>query len=327
MFSYALSLLTGRMLLVNITEPCSLQNFLLLNKVNWLRNVENFTNLTKHYIPIDHWWRGEIQSSKLSQINFLVYKNDTDVLVVSTGLSIIRHLTVNPAHHNKIVNQLGYPLDKFNIENLIHRWFYELFKLTEKVETKFKRKLYYLKPYQSDELICAQIRIGGDYGIQFMKENETKLFWNFIRNNLTLNHNKELEKNRVPIRLFVTSDSAKVIDDANKQMPDDQFEVIGFPKNSFHINFATQNKKKCQDIENLIVEWLLLGNCTMGVISHSGFGFIGILNRDLSKLNMSQFYVFTNPQRLKEKFWRRELHQRDFYQFSYSFLYLEFNNN
>ena len=45
MFAYAISLLSDRKLLVNVTTPCNLENFLQPNEINWLLNVPNFDKI------------------------------------------------------------------------------------------------------------------------------------------------------------------------------------------------------------------------------------------------------------------------------------------
>ena len=320
LFAYAISLLTDRHLLINMTVPCNIENFLLPNKVNWLKQIDNFANLTKYRIPIENLWRGKINESKLSQINFLTYHSQIDVLIVNSGLNLIKHLTINPAHHSKITIQLGYTLDEFKNEFLIHKWFHFLFKFSDQLKIKLDKKIKILKPNQSTHLICAQIRIGGEYGLPFMSRNQTNIFWEFIKNNLTL-------LSQQPTTIFVTSDTPQVIKEARKQFnsSNEINRLVAFEENSFHINFSNENKKKCQDIGDLIVEWLLLGHCTMGLVSHSGFGLIGILNRENYKYDYeNKFYIYSNPIQLEKNFWNRKSNL-SFFPFNYSFLYLEFN--
>jgi len=321
LFAYAISLLSDRHLLINMTVPCNIENFLLPNKVNWLKHVDGFDNLTRHQIPIENLWRGKMNESKLSQINFLSYHSQTEVLIVKRGLNLINHLTINPAHHFKIKSQLGYSLDEFKIEYLIHKWFNLLFKFSDQLKIKFEKKLKLLKPHQSTRLICAQIRIGGEYGLSFMLHNQTNIFWNFIKHNLTA-----LSKH-LPTTIFVTSDTLQVLKEVRTllKFSNERTKIVTFEENSFHINFSKKYKKKCQDIGDLIVEWLLLGHCSMGLVSHSGFGLVGILNRKNDKYEYeNQFYVYTNPIQVKKNFWNRKANL-DFYPFDYSFLYLEFN--
>lgn len=175
--------------------------------------------------------------------------------------------------------------------------------------TKFNKLKAKLKPNKFTKLICAQIRIGGEYGIGFMSNENTKDFWKFINDNF-------FKRNNNNYKLFITSDKPYVIDEAYKQFDNDK--LVAFRNNSFHINF----KDSCADFGNLIMDFSLLSLCDMGVISHSGFGFVGIMNQE--NFNSNNFYVFTNPVLIKKAYWdRRNL---SFYQFDKSFLYFEFDS-
>ena len=311
MFAYAISLLSDRKLLVNVTTPCNLENFLQPNEINWLLNVPNFDNLTRKILPLD--WRGEMNESGLRRINFLNYESKTDIIVVKTGLNLIKHLTVNKKHHEKL-NQLGYSIDNFNIEYLVEKWYKKLFKFSPALELKYNQLLKDLKPNDNTKLICAQIRIGGEYGLKFMPRNNTKYFWDLIKDKF-ININTQYD-----YRLFITSDYPDVIDEALEEFGHDK--IIGFRNNSFHINWFKDKKKSCNDIGNLILDFSILSQCDMGVISHSGYGFIGIMNRE-DKTSLDHFYVYTNPDIMKFKFWSRI--NLKFIKFSNSLLYLEFN--
>jgi hypothetical protein len=60
----------------------------------------------------------------------------------------------------------------------------------------------------------------------------------------------------------------------------------------------------------------------MAVISHSGFGILGVLNRKNTECLKENFYVYTNPFNLKQNFWNRN--NLSFHKFSKSLLYLEY---
>jgi len=70
------------------------------------------------------------------------------------------------------------------------------------------------------------------------------------------------------------------------------------------------------------MDFNLLGNCDYAVVSHSGFGILGVIKRKIK--DFKNIYVFTNPEQIKSKFWNRN--NLSFYSLDSSFLYLEFNN-
>jgi hypothetical protein len=67
----------------------------------------------------------------------------------------------------------------------------------------------------------------------------------------------------------------------------------------------------------------MLGVCDMGVVSHSGFGLVGILNRP-NKLDLANFYVFTNPTEKKKRLVSNK--GLSFHSFNSSLLYIQYSN-
>jgi hypothetical protein len=302
-------LITDRILVINVTVPCKLSNFLIPNEIKWLQDIPNLNNLSKLMIPIN--WRGKVIDSGFSKINFLNYTQD--IIVIKTGMQLIKHLTINNNHQIKL-KQLGFKIDDFNIEHLIYNWYNRLFKFEENMDKRYNKLIKQLKPSVDTKLICAQIRIGNEFGIPFMKREETKKFWNFIKNQF-INKNKEY-------KLFITSDHSDVIDEAFRVFNKTD-KLIAFKENSFHITLFDHKKKKCDQVADLLFDFNILGDhCDMGVVSHSGFGMIGILNRK-NQNDLNNFYVYTNPANLKSEYWNRN--NLDFVQYNNSLLYLEFN--
>ncbi len=108
-------MITDRILVINVTVPCKLSNFLIPNEIKWLQDIPNLNNLSKLIIPIN--WQGKIKRSGISKINFMKLKHD--IIVIKTGMQLIKHLTINKNHQIKL-KQLGFKIDDFNIEHLIY---------------------------------------------------------------------------------------------------------------------------------------------------------------------------------------------------------------
>jgi hypothetical protein len=280
---YAISLLTDRTFIIKneLSKNCFLQKFLLPNEINWLNNVTDiYNNLTRNYIEFS--WYGKIKDSHFSQINFLEYYEDTDILTASTGMQLIKHLTINKNHHEKI-KQLGYSLNEFTIENMIDKWYNKLFKLNNNLDKNLNE---IISRVNNSRFICAQIRIGGEMGIPFVPRSNTKLFWNFIRTNFLANNSIK------DFKLFVTSDFADVVDEAYNEFGANN--VIGFKNNSFHIHFASNLNKTCDDVGKIILDFSILSKCEYGIVSLSGFGMFGYINR--KDKNYKNLYVYNNNQ-------------------------------
>ncbi|CAF1024736.1 unnamed protein product [Brachionus calyciflorus] len=65
--------------------------------------------------------------------------------------------------------------------------------------------------------------------------------------------------------------------------------VLYLDNSSFHID---QNVNECDQMENVLLEFNLMQNCDIGVVSHSGFGMLALLNRPDP---FKDLYVFTKP--------------------------------
>lgn len=303
---YAISLLTDRKLVIKFTKPCNLEKYLEPNQVNWLIDIPS--NLTKKLISLN--WIGKINESDLVKINFLTYYKDTDVLVIRESQHLMKHLTGNPNHHEKI-KQLGYTLENFNIESVLPIWYRKLFKFTPSMQLKFNEKLNQVKPTKNSKLICAQVRTGGGYDHPFMQYKNVYLYWKLIKE-------KFINNQTYDYRVFITSDNPNVINEAYQEF--EKGKLVGFKENSFHIN--TNNN--CNDIGNLILDFNLLGNCDMGIVSKSGFGMIGIISNP--HFVEKNFYLYID-QSIKLKFFVNKNLSTiydSFYQFNYSLLYYEF---
>lgn len=305
--SYALSLIMDRKFLIRMTKPCQLEDYLIPNELDWSpSNVPNLNKMKHHYLSID--WRGYINESSFSKINFIEYYKQTDVIITQINMQLIKHLTINSKHHKRI-KQLGYLVNEFNLEMLIYKWFNKLFKLNAQLEAEYESLIKKLKPTSESKLICAQIRI-----FNYKESSMVKLFWKFIKNNFIKNNEENYYK------IFVTSDKAYVIDESVKIFGAEH--VFGLKNNSFHINYI---QKSCDYTMKLILDFKILGMCDMAVVSHSGFGMVGLLNRVFNQNSYQNLYVHSNPENMRKQFWNRK--NLTFVPFDASLFYLEFNKN
>jgi len=298
MTAYAMSLLMDRRFIIDVSTPCRLEEAFEPNEVNWLFSSlpSNYSHLSKYRYYIEY---SIFYVNILSKKNFLKFKQNTDVILVRTGYDLLRNLANNPKHHAKI-KSLGYSIDTFNIESLFYVWFRKLFKFKPYLESTFQEMLKKLKPNSKTKLICAQIRIGGNKDKQFVYPSQVELFWKKIQDKFITNKHD--------YRIFITSDKSFVIDEALKEFGRDK--LIGFKNRSFHISnkymkLPPLKQNECKKISELFLDFHVLGKCDMGLISHSGFGIVGILNRE-NKSDSDNFYIFTNPVEKKKDYWSME---------------------
>jgi hypothetical protein len=302
-----------RKLIISVKNPCKLENYLVPNELTWNEMIPNYSDLSKYefFIHYDYLF----VNYKLPTIDFTQFKPDIDVIIIRTGFNLIKHLTLNKNHHKKI-ESLGYSVQEFNIESQLFYWYRKLFKLNDRLQDKYNQMLAESKPLGNNvsKLICIQARFGiKNLDTKFMPQSDSQLYWQFILNKFNLNDDKS--------KIFITTDRQEVIDEAMQAFGREK--VIAFKDRSFHIAHrkTIRDESECDKISELYLDFLLLSECNMGIISQSGFGMIGILNRK-DKTDLDNFYAYTNPKRLKINYSdRRKL---GFFQFNSSFIYLEF---
>lgn len=151
-----------------------------------------------------------------------------------------------------------------------------------------------------------------NYKLNIIKWLKIKDYWKFLRENFELNNNS---------KFFITSDREDIIDEASQEFSNET--IIAFRNRSFQIAKKNEINKEseCVKISELYLDFFFLRECNEGIISHSGFGLIGILNRK-NKTDLNKFYVYTNPNQLMNNWSDRST--LSFYKFNSSFLYLEF---
>ncbi len=296
-----------RKLIISVSKPCKLEKYLLPNELDWTFNISNYNNLKKHELNIGY--DNHFVRYKLPSIDFTDYYKHTDIILIKTGFNLIKHLTLNKKHHEKI-KSIGYSIETFNIESLYFEWMIKLFKFSDKLQIKYNQMLKLLR--HKTNLICAQIRIGGLDDFEFTTRSKIIDYWKFLRENFELNNNS---------KIFITSDREDIIDEASQEFSNET--IIAFKNRSFQLAKKNEINKEseCDKISELYLDFFFLRECNQGIISHSGFGLIGILNRK-NKTDLNKFYVYTNPNQLMNDWSDRST--LSFYKFNSSFLYLEF---
>ena len=101
---YALSLLTDRQLIINMTYPCTLENYLIPNEVEWTQHVPNGLKMIE-------WNILDSNFGQVSKIKEAVDLNElwmnSDVVTMKINLHILKTLSKNVNYHKKI-RELGY---------------------------------------------------------------------------------------------------------------------------------------------------------------------------------------------------------------------------
>lgn len=155
-----------------------------------------------------------------------------------------------------------------------------MFKLNPVVEEKFNAYLKKAKPEPSTPLICVQVRIGETSDMDFTMRNFSVHYWDFIRKNF-INNLKDY-------RVFVTSDTESVEKEAIEEFGREKTVVIDGV--STHFDSESDKREDCSRFEKIIMDFWMLGNCDMALVSDSGFGIFGILR---NRVPEQDFYVLS----------------------------------
>jgi hypothetical protein len=289
MSTYAFALLTKRHFRLYITHPCKLTSLILPNKINWnskiTRNGQDlqlFSNLSRSYIyAIDK----QEYKIKFSKENFLNYESNKDVIIIRGNNDWLQSFAQNKFVKSEIL-KLGLWPENFNLIYLFKQWYDELFKLTPILQIKYESFRQKARVTNKTQIICAQVRIGGKrpnvrFDYKYNDLNVTKLFWKFIREKL-LSEIKDDDW-----KLFITTDTELVEQEAVKEFG--SRKIIKIPGLFTHIDRETNSNNDCHRIEKTILDFHFMQNCDKAVISKSGYGKLGLLNRNDPLKNLFMF--------------------------------------
>ena len=312
---------TGRVFKIEILDQgCDLTSFYTPNKVNWTLPHSfhsTITNNTKDTQIIDvvndHSFYQKLSTLDLSQVinasaRYVYFKGNLNFLV---------HFRDSKIYNSQLswMQRVGW-----------HRIHAVLFRRLFKMAPAFKSRLdAFLSsahdgaPERPLPLVCAHIRVGDS--IAFFKNFHNRIefpsldnVWRFITNkslelhnqqnlisspNITGSHaikdNLDLKSLWKETKVFVTSDSSKVLDIARNQSFSSALMTV--PGDILHVdkNEAFSREAKCSGLGKLLLEQVVLMNCDVLLISHSGVSTQAASVRS----SHSQLYIFTEDYDVK----------------------------
>lgn len=277
MSAYAWSLITNREFLINIQKPCDLTELLQPNQIDWKLNLTNILKIksrVKLWKIDDKYFRKRLKYVSLQEI-----ETKAQVISIKNNLIWLKSLSLNK-HLRKRIVELGFKPEYFRLKYLFRDWYMKFFKLNPKFQLKYDK---FLAEINGSKLICAQVRIGGarkhvKYDGKFTERNNTKIYWNYIRNNLI--------KNLTNYKLFLTTDTNDVELEAIQEFGNDKV-IVNEGINS-HLDREI-NSKDCNRVEKTFLDFHALQNCDRALISESGFGKYGLMNRKFPTKNLFMF--------------------------------------
>ncbi|RNA22600.1 hypothetical protein BpHYR1_005040 [Brachionus plicatilis] len=289
--TYAFSLITNRKFVIKITKNCDLESILVPNKIDWKydKSEKYQANETK---VLSYRWNFNLNQVFRKEKNlFSEYKN-VSLLIIKAGFMFSEPIAENVFLKSK-VEKLGYNQSRFKIVYQFHNWYKELFQLNAEMQKKYEIFTKKIKPDGDTKLICAQIRMGDPGSQSELSKTVSLEFWNFIQNNFLINDN-----NSSRYVIYVTSDREEVKKEAKKFFTKNQ--VFYMDKSSDHVDLSSN----CKNTANVILDFHVMQNCDIGIVSHSGFGILGLWNRPNPFENL---FVYTNKNQsdLKKSYWNR----------------------
>jgi len=188
------------------------------------------------------------------------------------------------------------------------------------LQLKFDSLLKLAKPSPDSKLFCAQIRIGGKpvdennkyTDFEFMKVEKAENFMNYIDSNFIGNNTN--------YKVFLTTDNQEVVEKARVHFSSNR--LVTNVNNRFHFNNQLQDHK-CEEAVEQFVDFAMLSECDMGVVSHSGYGMLPIFKKRPE--TWKNFFVFSSRFLLYEavknnSFWSdRSNHTLEFIPFNKDF--------
>jgi len=188
---------------------------------------------------------------------------------------------------------------------VLRPWFKRLYRFSPNLQLQFDRLLKIAKPSPDSKLFCAQVRIGGKPvdgnnkydDFEFMKVDRAAEYWKFIEGNFI--------KNSTNYKIFLTTDNIEVIKMGREHFGSDR--LVTSTNNAFHFDYQLLDKK-CEEATGLFVDFSMLSECEMGVVSHSGYGMVPILKKVPE--TWKNFFVYSSKYLLYEavktgSFWKK----------------------
>jgi hypothetical protein len=282
MSAYAISLLTDRYLLIYHVKPCLLDHF--------FEPSIYFINATINDDQASKMWylNNEDFRKSLSYLN--AFNLTSKYITIRNNLEWIEPLSKNKIYKEKI-KELGYTERNFKIQFLFKNWYSEIFKLNKRLNEKYLKFLKKAKPSNKTKLICAQVRVGDAGGTQFMKRENLIIYWNYIRTNFI--------KNLTDYRIFLTTDTQDIVSEAIKEFGNELVNTNEGPIN--HLDRFSKLELNDEKLDKTFLDFHSLQNCNMAIISESGFGKLGIFNRDDPNQNLAMFSNLRPTSEFKEQ--------------------------
>ncbi|CAH1787015.1 unnamed protein product [Owenia fusiformis] len=263
--TFLLALVLKRKFRIISTVPCDLYNQLGENNEPWHRPITpGLKNKTIRMID-KYKACGDLifQKTNVTMMN-IDAKFPEPVIKIRTNQGWTHRFHEEP--YKTILTNLGLDMSNFTAKYIFSKIYNHLFKPQRDVLTLLDRFLNRARPKLGIKLVCAQIRIG--YNPSIPRESSRKrrnhdkwlpVLWDFL----------SLYNDSSKYTIFITTDSQEIRDHSKKLFPDTIIDTDG---EITHVDRFDNKDDACKGMEKTILDFTILANCDITVVSRSNFG-------------------------------------------------------
>ncbi|XP_045178206.2 uncharacterized protein LOC123538301 isoform X2 [Mercenaria mercenaria] len=270
--SFLLALLTNRTFIIDMTNPCKLENFLLSNVYNWSICRDYMRTLPKKNFTSFNYVVGSRKF--LNQIKDFNFDRNWTAQVIGLRFNAYMRVIDQIRQHKQAKARLNWLLNSTN-EEVIHRVLHTLFQpnqrlLDDAVKLNTNR-------IHDKHLVCSHIRKGknpsipGDNKLPRGTPNETLIF-DFL---------KQYNDDR-KYAIYIATDS----DEVRRLAEESIKSYININRTIVHVDRLGKLKKykeeSCEGFYTVIFEQFMLSLCDTLVLTRSNFGGIAAYIRGIS---------------------------------------------
>ncbi|XP_069142175.1 uncharacterized protein [Argopecten irradians] len=258
--TFIISLLTQRRFYINFNSPCTLQNYLIPAQFEWRYDTSFHSNRTHFYQDLFFHEYKNIKAyfNGSKDIN-MYFKHDVNFL--RTNWDFTEDFRKRPTIGCEVpwITKLQYADMYQQLFNLLFKPAPVLIQALRDHNSKQRTR---------PKLACAHVRLGGT---KFMADDKREdrplgVLWKYFD-----------QLNKTEYDMFVASDTKMVKELARRRFPRN---IIDTPGTVTHID-NPDNDHPCEGFLKQLLDFYILANCDILIITRSGFGMLAAYVREV----------------------------------------------
>ncbi|CAH1787056.1 unnamed protein product, partial [Owenia fusiformis] len=263
--TFLLALMLKRKFRIISTIPCDLYNQLGENREPWHRPIPPGLKSKTLRMINGHRSCGYQIFGKINGTNMNIdAKFPEPVIRIRTNQEWTPRFHEEP--YKTILSDLGLDISNFTEKYLFSKIYDHLFKPQPKILALFDRFLSKARPKPGIKLVCAQVRKGANPSIPRESSKRIRnydewlpILWDFL----------SLYNDSSKYTIFVTTDSQEIREHSQTLFPDTIIDTEG---KITHVDRFDNKDDACKGMEKTILDFTILANCDITVVSRSNFG-------------------------------------------------------